>query len=1171
MPASPTAALPRVLSTLLLAAAVAGALRPGAAAAPPSIHSGPARAEDLDRGATLRIWHVDRALAALPELAPGQTPNADAIVPTIDLEGEEGFLGVESPIVATLTGWIVIEEAGAYRFRLTSDDGSRLLLDGARVIDNDGRHGARARESERIELRAGRIPFHIDHFDGGGRRMLRLEWAPPGAGFAAIPASRLWTHRDLTRVTSPGAKRLADGLRPGDGLPVAGVHPAWDRTVIRPEGFEPMVGAMAFLPDGRLVVGTFAPIQRDERDLPEIDAKVPDRLFALSGVAGGDRAAIAVEVIAEGLLEPAGLCVVDGALYVSQRREITRLLDRDGDGFLETHERVASGWEAWNYHQFTRGLVHRDGRLYAALTTAMAPPAWEGMESNATANGPLRGTIIEVEIATGEVRAIAGGARTPNGIGLAPRLDGADRPAPLLYADNQGTWMPTSQLSEVIPGRFYGHWNWTRFVPRLAERFPEGGAPSALCDRPRTPASVLLPQNEVVNSPTDMVPIEDGPFAGQLFLAELTTGGIRRVFLERIDGTLQGAVLRFTQGLECGVNRLLRGPDGALYVGGIGGSGDWSWRGTRFGLERLAPNGRLVFEIHSLSARSDGFELRFTKPVDRDWLADPGNYRLSQWTYAPTQRYGGPKVELEALSVRSAEPSLDGGSVRLRIDGLKRGRCVHLRVDPIALDGEPIWSTEAWYTLNAIPPREPHPRATIGGVAIDPGRDGLGVGALPPAGAATLIGQGPPAAMRFAGRETPTANLTQDDLIAAPGHVEVGGGTRDLVSTTSFGDARLHVEWLSPPGGSGQMAGNSGVYLQERYEIQVLGTLPGAPPDRHEAGAIYGIRAPDRNASAGPGEWQAYDIWFRAPRFAEGRKIEDARISLFWNGLLVHDDAAVPGPTGAAAQGGEGAEGAVQVGRLRLQDHASGAEGPVRYRNIWIAPLDAATPGHPTATGDPEAPSPKPTAPAAPWIDLLEGEQTRWLPRGGDAEIRIEQVDGVPTVIGQAKPGTPNTFLVSSTAFDDFELSYEAWIHPLLNGGVQIRSAVIGGLDRREGALRGIQVELDPSPRGYSGGLYDEARRGWLHPLHAAPAARSAFRPGAWNRFHVIARGPVIETWINGVPAASVFDALDASGHLALQVHSVSAETAAQAEAEGSPLEVRYRGLRLRRLAPAGG
>ncbi len=1084
-----------------------------------------------DPGVTFRVYQILQEPERIPIVAGEQTPNHDTLRSAINF-GNDDFGGVVAPFVSHVIGELLVEKPGEYAFRLTSDDGSRFSLDDSVILDHDGRHAATAESVEGIKLDGGAHKLLIEHFDGGGGRALKLEWRPPGAdAFRVVGAPAVRTEQDITRVTSPGFKRIEGERRPGDMAPLIGVHPGWTLSTIHPEGYEPKVGAMAFLPDGRLVIGTFDPLQRDDVALPDIESKEPDSLYAIGNLDAADPKDITITRVAGGLYEPLGMCVADGVLYVANRRAVERLLDTDNDGFFETHEVVGEGWEGWNYHQFAMGLLHRDGKLYTALSTAMAPPDWEGMESNAGPNGPMRGCLIEIDIATGDTRAILGGLRTPNGLGWT--ADGS-----MIYLDNQGTWMPTNQLVELVPWRFYGHYNWTRFVPNLAERFPKGGAASALSDYPRTPATVLMPQNEVNNSPTQPLIIEGGLYDGQLLVGELTAGGIRRVMLERVNGQLQGALFRFTQGFESGVNRMAWGPDGSLYIGGIGAGGNWNWRGTQFGLQRLKPNGITAFEMREVRATPTGFKIEFTKPVDRDWLANAENFAVDSWTYAPTQDYGGPKVDERSHGVVRATPNEDGRTVTIEVAGLVPGRCYHIRTDPKSLEGEEIWSTEAWYTLNMIPREAPIQRSKVGDLALAP--EALGVGVLPRDGAVTLIGKGTSASMRYEGKDFPDHVYSQDDLIAAPDGMPVGKGSGDLVSTTEFGDARLHIEWLSPPGGTGQMAGNSGVYLQDRYEIQILGTPAGnQPPAQNEAGAIYNIKAADANASAGPGSWQAYDIWFRAPRFKDGKKSESARITLYWNGTLVHDNVEVPTGTGSSASKGESAaEGRdLQLGILRLQDHASLAEGPVRFRNVWIEPLEA-----------------RDDAPGA-WTRFFHDEPASdWLIRGGNANYRVEAGE----LIGSSVPNSKNTFYTTAQTYRDFELLYEVKADPRLNSGVQIRSHVIGGIESRAGNLRGYQIEVDPSDRAYTAGIYDEARRGWLRPLHTAPYARRAFRPNDWNEVRVVARGPVIRTWLNGVPAAEIFDAADEEGHIGFQVHDVGALE--------EPLEVRFRNCRIRPL-----
>lgn len=158
--------------------------------------------------------------------------------------------------------------------------------------------------------------------------------------------------------------------------------------------------------------------------------------------------------------------------------------------------------------------------------------------------------------------------------------------------------------------------------------------------------------------------------------------------------------------------------------------------------------------------------------------------------------------------------------------------------------------------------------------------------------------------------------------------MEVEPGTGDVWSRDEFGDMRLHMEWWSPPGGQGQGGGNSGIKFQRRYEVQILNTPPDKwPLNDNEAGAIYSFFPPDSNASRGPGTWQSYDIWFRAPRFEGETKIADAELTVYWNGTRVHDRAALPGVTGANPL-----KETAEPDAILLQDHGA----RVRYRNIWI-------------------------------------------------------------------------------------------------------------------------------------------------------------------------------------------------------------------------------------------
>jgi hypothetical protein len=166
--------------------------------------------------------------------------------------------------------------------------------------------------------------------------------------------------------------------------------------------------------------------------------------------------------------------------------------------------------------------------------------------------------------------------------------------------------------------------------------------------------------------------------------------------------------------------------------------------------------------------------------------------------------------------------------------------------------------------------------------------------------------------------------------------MEVAAGTGDILTTEAFGDCQLHIEWATPSivKGEGQERGNSGVYLMEHYEIQVLDSYDNKTYFHGQAGSVYKQYAPLVNASRPPGHWQSYDIIFRAPRFDEqGKAIERARVTVLHNGALIQNNVEIFGNTYNDRPAVYTAHAPLE--RLRLQDHGN----PVRYRNIWIRRL----------------------------------------------------------------------------------------------------------------------------------------------------------------------------------------------------------------------------------------
>ena len=180
---------------------------------------------------------------------------------------------------------------------------------------------------------------------------------------------------------------------------------------------------------------------------------------------------------------------------------------------------------------------------------------------------------------------------------------------------------------------------------------------------------------------------------------------------------------------------------------------------------------------------------------------------------------------------------------------------------------------------------------------------------------------------------------------------------------------------------------------------------------------------------------------------------------------------------------------------------------------------------------------------------LFNGENfDGWTKRNGEAEYRIEGNE----IVGISAMGTPNTFLCTEQPYVDFILDLEVKVDPNLNSGIQIRSNSLP--DYQDGRVHGYQVEIDPSARSWSGGIYDEARRGWLYPLTRNEPGRQAFKIADWNHYHIEAIGSEIRVWINGVQTANLVDAMTREGFIGLQVHSIHEESQ-----EGA--EVRWRNI----------
>ena len=632
-------------------------------------------------GVTQRVFQLPRALSEICPIKEGQTPNVDVLKPTIDWSGDGDFGGLTDNFIVHAIANLTVPTAGTYTFRLTSDDGSELFIDDGLVIDHDGLHGETDKDGD-VELTAGMHALRINFFEAGGGQELTLSWRPPGAtDFSVVPNSALSTDAGVVRVTSPGSKQCeGDVDSPGDGLPLDGVNPAYDLVNLRPAGFEPKVTGLEWMGDDLLVL-TWGD---DDGDPTSVTAA--GEVWRLSGVKDADDPAdVTPTKIAADLREPMGIKVVDGDIYISEKHQLSKLLDSDANGVYESKDQIATWPFDGNFHEFAFGLLYKDGFFYLNLSVSIDL----GGASTVPQGSDDRGTHLKINKDTGEIEYVAGGLRTPHGIGWGPEDE-------IFVTDNQGGWLPANKLIHLQPGKFYNHYT-----------TGPTGQPGRFDDERPTPPALWLPHNEIANSPSQPMLIPSGPFAGQMWIADVTYGGIQRAFLEKVEGDYQGAYFRMTQGLESGITHLALEDDGSIIVGGLGAGGNWGQTGKLlFGLQKLVPNGTETFDIQKMELAEGGFDLTYTKPLSDATLADlVDNYQVQQWTYVPTAAYGGPKVDEESLTVTDATVSADRMTVSLKIDGLKPNRVVYVRSPrPFdAQDGTQLLSTEAWYTLNTLP------------------------------------------------------------------------------------------------------------------------------------------------------------------------------------------------------------------------------------------------------------------------------------------------------------------------------------------------------------------------------------------------------------------------------------------------------------------------------------
>ena len=464
-----------------------------------------------------------------------------------------------------------------------------------------------------------------------------------------------------------------------------------------PDGLALEVSGITCLDDSRLAVA----IRKGE-------------IWILDGIYDDPPDQVTYSRFATALHEPLGLIFHDGAFYTAQRSELTRIRDVDADGVADEYLTAAKGWGVTgHYHEYAYGpKVDRDGNLWITLNIGLGlrgeelkrvlPDAALGYRQ-----GRWRGWGLKLT-PSGQLLPVCAGMRSPSGLG-------ANAEGDMFYTDQQGNWVATNSLHHMRPGAFFHHaealasMNQPGSPIRGVKEVPNGLVlPKAIQQfKQLRPPAVWFPYKKMGQSATDIMLDESGgafgPFAGQLFVGEFTQAGVNRVFLEKVGGEYQGACFPFRVGFASAVLRMIQGHDGSMFVG-LTNRG-WSSLGrASYGLERVVWTGKTPFEIKEMHAKSDGFELVFTLPVDPQSAGKTDSYSMNSYTYLYHSTYGSDEVMNQTPEIISASVSEDGYRVYLRVDGL-RELCVHeLLADGVRdRSGQKLLHPDAYYTLNRIP------------------------------------------------------------------------------------------------------------------------------------------------------------------------------------------------------------------------------------------------------------------------------------------------------------------------------------------------------------------------------------------------------------------------------------------------------------------------------------
>ncbi|MEM6378862.1 MAG: plastocyanin/azurin family copper-binding protein, partial [Bacteroidota bacterium] len=397
-----------------------------------------------------------------------------------------------------------------------------------------------------------------------------------------------------------------------------------------------------------------------------------------------------------------------------------------------------------HYHEYSYGpKIDAEGNFIVTGNVAFGDREWWRGESRV----PWRGWTLKIS-PDGKMEPFATGMRSPAGLGF---IDGE-----FFYADNQGDWIGSGGIVHVEKGDFTGHPAGLRWadLPNSPVKITDKDIYAVADPRFSPPGEAIKPENIEDEEPLPLFAVADkvpevklpavwlphgilgislaemikdetegnfGPFAGQVFIGDQGQSKLMRVDLEKVKGEYQGVVFPFRENFQSGILRMCWGKDGSMFIGQT--NRGWGSLGERDqGLQRLVWNGKVPFEMKTIKAKPDGFEIEFTQPVDKTTAGNPDNYEVTSFIYKYHPVYGSPVVNDRSEWIRGVQVSKDGLKVRIVLDETMREKYIYEIKAPGLrnyAEGFPLLHEFAYYTLNNTPegdkldlPSRPKPSTT---------------------------------------------------------------------------------------------------------------------------------------------------------------------------------------------------------------------------------------------------------------------------------------------------------------------------------------------------------------------------------------------------------------------------------------------------------------------------